>query len=63
MPAGATVLTLGVFAGSALWWVVLTTVLAAFRSRLTPTGMRRINIASGLLIGAFALVAIATALL
>ena len=25
-PAGATVLTLGVFAGSSLWWVVLTTV-------------------------------------
>lgn len=62
-PAGATVLTLGVFAGSSLWWIVLTTVLAAFRSRLTPSGMRRINMASGLLIGAFALVSIATALL
>ena len=62
-PAGATVLTLGVFAGSSLWWVLLTTVLAAFRSRLTANGMRRINMASGLLIGAFALVAIATAVL
>ena len=37
--------------------------LAAFRSRLTTNGMRRINMASGLLIGGFALVAIATALL
>lgn len=62
-PAGATVLTLGVFAGSSLWWVLLTAVLAAFRSRLTTTGMRRINMASGLVIGAFALVAIASALL
>jgi len=62
-PAGATVLTLGVFAGSSAWWVLLTTVLAAFRSRLTSNGMRRINMASGLLIGAFAVVALATALL
>jgi len=38
-------------------------VLAAFRSRLTSNGMRRINMASGLLIGAFAVVALATALL
>ena len=60
--AGATLLTLGVFAGSAAWWVVLVTVVGAVRSRLTPTGMRRINIASGALIGAFALVALATAL-
>ena len=60
--AGATLLTLGVFAGSALWWVLLTTVVGAFRSRLTTAGMRRVNMASGLLIGAFAIVAIATAL-
>ena len=59
--AGATLLTLGVFAGSAAWWVVLVTVVGALRSRLTPTGMRRINIASGALIGAFALIALATA--
>ena len=60
--AGATLLTLGVFAGSAAWWVVLVTVVGAVRSRLTPAGMRRINVASGALIGAFALVALATAL-
>ena len=60
--AGATLLTLGVFAGSAPWWVVLTTVVAAFRSRLTPTGLRRVNMASGLLIGAFAIVAIVSSL-
>lgn len=59
--AGAALLTLGVFAGSAGWWVVLVTAVGAFRSRLTPTGLRRVNIASGLIIGAFAVVAIASA--
>ena len=61
--SGATLLTLGVFGGSALWWVVLTTLVGALRSRLTTAGLRRVNIASGLLIGAFAIVAIATAIL
>jgi threonine/homoserine/homoserine lactone efflux protein len=59
--AGATLLTLGVFAGSAGWWVVLTAVVGAVRTRLTPAGMRRINIASGALIGTFALVSLASA--
>jgi threonine/homoserine/homoserine lactone efflux protein len=60
--AGATALTLGVFAGSAGWWVVLVTVVGAVRSRLTTSGLRRVNVVSGLVIGAFALVAIASAL-
>ena len=60
--AGATLLTLGVFAGSAAWWVVLVTVVGAVRSRLTTTGLRRVNVVSGLVIGAFALVAIGSAL-
>lgn len=58
---GATLLTAGVFAGSAAWWVVLTTGVAALRGRLTPAALRRVNLASGLLIGAFALVALASA--
>ena len=45
--AGASVLTLGVFLGSAAWWVILVTLVGAFRSRLTPTWLRRINVASG----------------
>lgn len=61
--AGAALLTLGVFAGSCAWWLVLTTLVGAVRARLTPTGMRRINVASGLLIGAFAVVALATAVI
>ncbi|HEV8280400.1 MAG TPA: LysE family transporter [Candidatus Limnocylindrales bacterium] len=61
--SGAGLLTLGVFAGSAAWWVVLLTTVGAVRSRLTPSGMRRINVVSGGLIGAFALVALATAVI
>jgi threonine/homoserine/homoserine lactone efflux protein len=58
--AGATLLTLGVFLGSAAWWVVLVTVVGALRSRLTTVWLRRINVASGILIGAFGLVALWT---
>jgi threonine/homoserine/homoserine lactone efflux protein len=60
--AGAVVLTLGVFAGSGAWWVVLVSVVGALRSRITPAWLRRVNIVSGLLIGAFALIAIGSAL-
>jgi len=58
---GAAVLTIGVFGGSAAWWVVLTEVVGALRARITPRWLRRINVVSGLLIGAFALVALWTA--
>ncbi|MEX2183478.1 MAG: LysE family transporter [Chloroflexota bacterium] len=60
--AGAATLTAGVFLGSAVWWVVLITLVGALRSRVTPTWLRRINVASGLLIGAFALVALVSTL-
>jgi threonine/homoserine/homoserine lactone efflux protein len=59
--AGATLLTLGVFAGSAAWWVVLVAAVGTLRTRITPRGLRRVNMASGLLIGAFAIVALASA--
>jgi threonine/homoserine/homoserine lactone efflux protein len=59
---GAAVLTLGVFAGSAVWWVMLVTVVGAVRGRLTSVGLRRVNVVSGALIGAFALVALGSAL-
>jgi threonine/homoserine/homoserine lactone efflux protein len=58
---GATLLTTGVFAGSATWWVVLVGGVSVLRGRLTPAGMRRINVASGVFIGVFALVALASA--
>ncbi len=57
---GATVpLVLGVFAGSALWWVILTSVVAALRARVTPRGLSWVNRASGAVILVFGLVALA----
>jgi threonine/homoserine/homoserine lactone efflux protein len=59
--AGATLLTAGVFAGSAMWWVILVGFVGVLRTRVTSAGLRRVNLASGLLIGAFAVAALASA--
>jgi threonine/homoserine/homoserine lactone efflux protein len=59
--AGAALLTAGVFLGSAAWWVVLVGAVGAFRSRVTTAGLRRVNRVSGLLIGAFGVVALVSA--
>ena len=63
--SGATVdaalVVLGVLLGSTTWWIVLTTAVATMRSRITPTWIHRINLASGVVIGAFAILAIASA--
>jgi threonine/homoserine/homoserine lactone efflux protein len=56
--AGAALITLGVFLGSCAWWLLLTSLVGALRSRVTTAWIRRINIASGLVIGAFAVVSI-----
>jgi len=56
---GATAaLVLGVFIGSALWWVVLTSAVAALRGRVTPRGLLQVNRASGTLTLAFGLLAL-----
>ncbi len=56
---GATAaLVLGVFIGSALWWVILTSVVATLRGRVTPRGLLQVNRASGTLILAFGLFAL-----
>lgn len=60
-PGGAALVTLGVLLGSAAWWVVLTSVVSVVRGRVTTTWIRRINLASGVAIGAFAVFAIWTA--
>jgi threonine/homoserine/homoserine lactone efflux protein len=58
----ATLVVIGVLLGSAAWWIVLTTVVSRLRGRMTSTLIHRINVGSGLLIGAFAVVAIASAI-
>ena len=49
--AGA--LVLGVFAGSLLWWLLLVGGVGLLRGRLSPTVLRWINLASGLMIAGF----------
>jgi len=58
----AGLMTLGVFAGSAAWWIVLTSVVAVLRARLTTGILRAITVISGLLIGGFGLLAMALAI-
>jgi threonine/homoserine/homoserine lactone efflux protein len=58
----AALVVLGVLLGSTAWWVVLTMVVGAMRTRITLTWTHRINVVSGVVIGGFALVAIASGL-
>ncbi|MGZ8513814.1 MAG: LysE family translocator [Candidatus Limnocylindrales bacterium] len=59
--ADAALVTLGVLLGSGAWWVLLTAAVSVLRARVTTTWIRRINLASGIAIAAFAVVAIWTA--
>lgn len=49
----------GVFAGSALWWLLLTFGVASVRERVTRTGLRWVNRVSGSLLGGFGLAVLA----
>ncbi len=53
----AAVLVLGVFLGSALWWLLLSGGVSLFRSRFSPQGMRWVNRISGGIITAFGVIA------
>lgn len=46
----------GVFSGSALWWLLLTTGVSLFRSRISHRGMAWINRLAGVVIIAFGVV-------
>jgi threonine/homoserine/homoserine lactone efflux protein len=58
---GATLLVVGVFAGSAVWWLTLSSGTALLRTRLSGGGMRLVNHLSGAMILAFGIYAITTA--
>lgn len=49
----------GVFAGSVLWWVILSTAVSVLRARFTPAVMLWVNRLSGMIIIGFALWALA----
>ncbi|MCL4801753.1 MAG: LysE family translocator [Burkholderiales bacterium] len=53
--AAAAVLVAGVFAGSMLWWIVLSGTVSALRQRVPPAALGWVNRASGVLLGGFGL--------
>jgi threonine/homoserine/homoserine lactone efflux protein len=61
--AGATVLVLGVFLGSALWWLCLSGGVGWIGRRLAPRTIIWINRLSGVVIGGFGVLALASAAL
>ena len=54
----ATLLVLGVFLGSALWWLLLSGGTGFARAKLTPARLIWVNRVSGVVIAAFGLVAL-----
>lgn len=58
----ATVLTLGVWAGSTLWWIVLTAIVTSLRERVSTGALVWVNRTSGAALVAFGIVAVAVAL-
>ena len=58
----AAILTLAVLAGSTLWWVVLCSVVAWARERVSPRALLWVNRVSGAALVAFGLLAVAGAL-
>lgn len=61
--AGSVLITAGVFTGSALWWLLLTSVVAGLRARMTPAIVRGLNVAASLIIGAFGALAVTAGVL
>src|SRR5436190_19430342 len=59
--AAAAVLVLGVFAGSALWWLLLSGGVGLFRASFDPRAMRWVNRISGGVITAFGVLALVSA--
>jgi threonine/homoserine/homoserine lactone efflux protein len=56
--AGAGSVVVGVFLGSAAWWLLLTGLVSALRARLTSRVIRGLNAGSAIIIGGFGVVAI-----
>jgi threonine/homoserine/homoserine lactone efflux protein len=61
-PASAAGLVLGVFVGSALWWLMLSGAVSLFRSRFDEQGLRWVNRLSGAIIAGFGAAAVGSLL-
>jgi threonine/homoserine/homoserine lactone efflux protein len=55
----AAILVLGVFAGSSLWWLILSGGVGAVRRKLNPASLIRVNRISGAVITGFGILALA----
>jgi threonine/homoserine/homoserine lactone efflux protein len=60
--AAAGALVAGVFAGSALWWLLLSGAVGVLRERVTPNWMRAINRVSGCILLGFGIFSLSRAL-
>lgn len=60
--AAAMLLVAGVFLGSALWWLVLSSGAGLVRERVGPSGLRGVNVASGAVLSGLGVAALAAAL-
>lgn len=58
--AGAALLVLGVFLGSALWWLILSGGVGLLRTRFDTRALRAVNVVSGLMLLGFAALALAS---
>ena len=58
-PAHAGELILGVFGGSTLWWLILSSMAGAVRSRCSPHWLDRLNHGLGVILTAFGLIILA----
>jgi threonine/homoserine/homoserine lactone efflux protein len=56
--SSAALLVMGVFSGSAAWWLVLSGGLSLFRARFTPRALGWVNKAAGLVIMGFGVLAV-----
>jgi threonine/homoserine/homoserine lactone efflux protein len=57
----AGVMVAGVFVGSALWWLLLSSVVSLVRDRMTTAALQWVNRGSGVIIVAFGVYALASA--
>jgi threonine/homoserine/homoserine lactone efflux protein len=56
---GAALLVLGVWSGSALWWLILSSTFAMLRAKITAARLRWVNRLSGVILFGFGLLALA----
>jgi threonine/homoserine/homoserine lactone efflux protein len=61
--ASATWMVVGVFAGSALWWLTLASIANSLRNKINPRALKMVNQVSGAVIAAFGIFAVISQIL